>query len=301
VRLLRGKYDNVAVIVPGTAKSAGTILAMGADEILMEPFASALGPIDAQLRGFSVDALLTGMEKIKKEVAKKGKLNHAYVPLLQGLTPGDLQHAQNLLDFAKSLVREWLVRHKFKTWTTHRTQGKPTFGKPVTKAQKEGRARQIANQLADHSAWKTHGRSITLEDLRAMGLEITDYAADPELADPIRRYYTLLQMTFETNIYKVFETPASQIVRFEIPPGLQQQPTPSQPADMDVATFEAECPKCRHRSKVQANLKPGVQLQPDHVPFPADNKLKCPSCGTEEELSQVRQQIEMQTKRRIVT
>ncbi len=53
---------------------------MGADEILMEPFASALGPIDAQLRGFSVEALLTGVEKIKNEVVKTGKLNHTYVP-----------------------------------------------------------------------------------------------------------------------------------------------------------------------------------------------------------------------------
>ena len=49
VRLLRGRYEKgMAVIVPGWAKSAGTILAMSGNEILMEPV-SALGPIDAQL------------------------------------------------------------------------------------------------------------------------------------------------------------------------------------------------------------------------------------------------------------
>ena len=32
VKLLRAKYDDVAVIVPGSAKSAGTIIAMGADD-----------------------------------------------------------------------------------------------------------------------------------------------------------------------------------------------------------------------------------------------------------------------------
>ena len=48
VRMIRKKYDDVAVIVPGWAKSAGTIIAMAADEILMGP-TSALGPIDARL------------------------------------------------------------------------------------------------------------------------------------------------------------------------------------------------------------------------------------------------------------
>lgn len=300
VRLIRSKYDDFAVIVPGTAKSAGTILAMGADDILMEPFASALGPIDAQLRGFSVEALLTAVDKIKKEVVKTGQLNKAYVPILQSVSPGDLQNAQNLLDFAKNLVTEWLSRYKFRTWTTHRTPGKRTSGKPVTPGEKKRRARQIASQLADHSAWKTHNRSITLEDLRGMRLDITDYSADPDLTDPIRRYFTLLQMTFETNIYKVFETPTSQIVRFEIPVGLQRATPPPQPPDADVAAVEIECPKCRQKTKIQANLNLGVPLQPDHVPFPADNKFKCPSCGTEQDLSQLRQQIELQAKKKVV-
>ena len=48
VRLLRGKFDEVCFIVPGYAKSAGTIIVMSGDDILMGP-TSALGPIDAQL------------------------------------------------------------------------------------------------------------------------------------------------------------------------------------------------------------------------------------------------------------
>jgi ClpP class serine protease len=48
VKAMRAKYRNVAVIIPGWAKSAGTIMAMAADEILMGPN-SGLGPIDAQI------------------------------------------------------------------------------------------------------------------------------------------------------------------------------------------------------------------------------------------------------------
>src|SRR5580658_5745100 len=100
VKAMRGKYEDVAVIVPGYAKSAGTIMAMAADEILLGPF-SGLGPIDAQIfyqgKQFSADALLEGMEKIKKEVSDTGTLNRAYIPILQGISPGELQNAENAL------------------------------------------------------------------------------------------------------------------------------------------------------------------------------------------------------------
>ena len=59
VHLLRQKYTDISVIVPGYAKSAGTMIVMSADEILMGK-ASALGPIDAQIQWqgkvFSSDA-----------------------------------------------------------------------------------------------------------------------------------------------------------------------------------------------------------------------------------------------------
>jgi ATP-dependent protease ClpP protease subunit len=37
VKLIRNKFQEVNIIVPGTAKSAGTIIAMAGDDILMEP------------------------------------------------------------------------------------------------------------------------------------------------------------------------------------------------------------------------------------------------------------------------
>ncbi len=304
VRLLHARYPDFAVIVPGTAKSAGTIMAMAADEILMEPSTSSLGPIDAQLtwqgKSFSAEALLKGFEKIKKEVTKTKRLNHAYVPILQAISPGDLQHAQNALAFAKELVTEWLTTRKFKTWTTHRTKGKPTYGKPVTAQQKRQRAKQIAARLCNHSYWRTHNRSITLQDLVDMRLEITDYSKDAELADAIRRYYTLLQMTFEaTPIYKVFETPTSQIVRFAVPP-VQQLPQLA-PQAANFAGFDFTCPKCNTSFKIQANLDQARPLQPGHVPFPAGNTFRCPTCGTESDLTGQRNQIELLTKKKVVT
>ncbi|MBI1954944.1 MAG: Clp protease ClpP [Acidobacteria bacterium] len=296
VRLLRRKYEQIAVIVPGWAKSAGTIIVMSGDEILMD-HASAVGPIDAQLywqgKVFSADALLEGMEKIKREVEETGTLNRAYIPILQGISPGELQSAENALKFSKILVTDWLARYKFKYWEKH-----SSTSQLVTEQEKRGRAEEIANELCDHRKWLTHGRSIKLEDLGSMGLQVVDYSDDTKLADAIRRYYTLLQMTFATNIYKVFETPESQIYRFLIPQGTPV-PTPQKGLG-DVAIIEVGCGKCNVTSRIQANLDKPAPLQQGCLPFPGDNRFHCPNCGNEIDLSDLRRQIESQAKKRVI-
>jgi hypothetical protein len=305
IRLLHERERDVAVIVPGWAKSAGTIIAMAGDEILMEP-GSALGPIDAQIQWqgkvFSADALLEGMEKIKREVAETGALNRAYIPILQGISPGELQSAENALMFARQLVTDWLVRYKFKSWKEH-----GSTGLPVTAEEKRARAEAIAAQLCDHKRWLTHGRSIKLADLEGMRLRITDYSKQGELADAIRRYHTLLQMTFETNIYKVFETPTTQIYRFLVPQAqgpigqVGQPPRVGDAKVADAAFLEIKCGKCGADAKIQANLGKTQLILAGCVPFPANNRYRCPGCGTEADLSDARRQIEAQAKRPVVT
>jgi hypothetical protein len=299
VRLLHGKYNEVGIIVPGYAKSAGTIIAMAGDEILMEP-ASALGPIDAQIswqgKTFSADAFLEGMDKIKEEVENTGVLNKAYIPILQALSPGEIQSAENALKFAKTLVTDWLAHYKFKDWSIH-----SSTGEPVTDADRTARAEEIATKLCNHRYWLTHGRSIKIKDLTDMKLRITDYSAIPDLADAIRRYYTLMQMTFASNVYKIFETPNSQILRLLVPQ-ISNQPAMrlETPTGAENADLELHCPKCNNVLRIQANLGKPHPVKPSFLPFPADNKLSCPNCKAEIDVSAVRRDIEAKAKKPIV-
>ncbi|HPB57805.1 MAG TPA: hypothetical protein PLL49_04785, partial [Bacteroidales bacterium] len=154
VELIRSKHDKVGIIIPGMAKSAGTIFSMAGDEILMGN-TSSLGPIDAQVvsngKRFSADAFLDGLEKIKKEVSDTGKLNPAYIPMLQNISPGEIQHFENAQNFSKTLVTKWLSKYKFKYWEKH-----SSTGKEVTQIDKENRAEEIATKLCKHSDWLTH-------------------------------------------------------------------------------------------------------------------------------------------------
>jgi hypothetical protein len=297
VRTLRDRFDDIAVIVPGWAKSAGTIMAMAADDILMGPM-SALGPIDAQIgwqkRVFSADAFIEGLRKIKEEVEQTNKLNMAYFPILQAISPGDIEHAQNALDFAKVLVKEWLSAFKFKNWKETETSKTP-----VTEKEREARADWIASELCNQSRWKTHGRSIRIADLTALKLRITDYSQDAELNDAVQRYHTLLQMTFDNGVYKLFETQRSQIIRF-VQPAAAPPVMQGQPRDGMVVVLEVACPTCRNQSRVQANIGQPQPIERGCLPYPKDDKLVCPHCKTVIDLSTHRAQIEAEARRPVI-
>ncbi len=294
VKLLRDKYEHVGFIVPGCAKSAGTIMAMAGDEILLEP-SSSLGPIDAQIvqRGkvFSAHAFLEGLKKIKEEVESAGSLNRAYIPILQNISPGEIQSAENALDFAKDLVTQWLAAYKFKFWDTH-----SSTGAPVSVDEKKTRAAEIASALCDHGRWLTHGRSIKLSDLEEMRLKVTNYRDNPDLHDAIRRYYTLMRMSFETNIFKIFETTTTQVYRYATP----LVPPPQPGHQPDIVVVEVKCGKCQNATKLQLNLETQKPLQSGLAAYPKDDNFVCPHCGASSGMMDLRRQIEAQSGKKVV-
>jgi len=289
IRIIRAKFEHVAIIVPGYAKSAGTIMALSGNEILMDQ-RSSLGPIDAQFsrqgKVLSAHAILEDFRKIKDEVDQTGALNKAYIPILQGISPGELQHAQNALDFAKSLVKEWLVTYKFADWTHH-----SSTGMPVTRKEKKLRAGRIAKCLCNHNKWLTHGKSIKIADLQEIGLRICDFNLSPELADAIHRYFVLLQLTFDKgNVYKLCETAHSYIFK-NIGPRVQEQiPTTSKKGR--IVEIQVVCPSCGHEARVQANLDSKSPLKEGRTPFPTNNQLSCVNCGSQIDLSDARRDLE---------
>ena len=217
VDLIRSEYKEFAVFVPGRAKSAGTIFAMAADDIYMSK-TSSLGPIDAQVqinnKFISADAVLHGFEKIKKEVGRFNRLNQAYIPILQGLSPGELQDYENAQAFSKTLVRDWLVKYKFKNWNVRKTSGKK-----VTQQIKQQRADSIAKKLQNSKMWHRHSRSLNIHKLREMKLIIEDYTNNAQYQEYVDRYYALLFLTFQLspNLIKIFETSNSQFVLADNP------------------------------------------------------------------------------------
>ncbi len=190
VECVRHFYNDVAVIVPDRAMSAGTIFTLSADRIMMDYF-SCLGPIDPQIErdGKLVPALsyLTQFERLNAK-AQGGDLTTAEYALLSKLDLGELHQFEQARELSIELLIKWLSSYKFKDWNETETQ-KLT----VTDKMKEDRAKQIADTLNDTERWHSHGRGIELKTLRdELKLKIEDYSTEPELKKAVREYFDLL-------------------------------------------------------------------------------------------------------------
>ena len=129
-----------------------------------------------------------------------------------------------------------------------------------------------------------------------------DYRTNPDLNDAISRYFILLTMTFDqTSIYKIYETPSSQVIKQNVQSGAMpitrmQDPKPRQ----DMAQIDYHCPKCKMPMKIQANLRSDIPLLPGYLGFPRNNKIVCSNCGLESDISIIRMQIESQTGQKVL-
>jgi len=301
VRFLRNNFDTVSFAVSGEAKSAGTIIVLSGDEILMTETGS-LGPIDAQMKiGRSVISAYDYIEwvKEKREEAKlQGILNPFDATMVAQITPGELGSVFHALKFAEDLVVEWLINYKFKKWTVTETRKIP-----VTEEMKRKRAKEIAKELINHSKWRSHGRSIKIGDLEEIGLKITRIDDDPKLAEIVYRIQTVCRLLFEnTTAFKIFATHDNKIFRQAVPVETPIR-IPEKPA-VDVVEIKQKCPKCGETYNLYAKLVPNRKIDVDFknkgfIPFPKDGKIIC-KCGFEIDLLGIKNQIEIQTGRKII-
>lgn len=191
VAILRHHYAHVTFIVPDYAFSAGTILVMSGDVIYMDYYAR-LGPIDPQVelgKGQMVPALgyLIQWERLVQK-ARDGSLTPAEAELMiTGFDQAELYKYEQARELSVALLREWLVRYKFKDWSQ---DGSDRDAVPTET--REDRALRIARELNRTERWHTHGNGISIDVLRELDLDIGDFSANPELDASIRGYHDLL-------------------------------------------------------------------------------------------------------------
>jgi hypothetical protein len=300
VEFLHGKFQKVSFVISGEAKSAGTIMVLGADEILMTNTGS-LGPIDAQMQiGRSRESAYDYIEWVdtkRQEAEKAGSLNPFDAMMVAQITPGELTGVKNALDYAKDLVKRWLPKYKFKDWDFTKKQKIP-----VTEEMKIQKAEEIADLLCKHSEWRSHGRSIKIDSLsEKVGLDIIRIDDDPILADIVYRIQTVIRLLFETTTtFKIFATKDYKIFRNAAagPKELMQHP------QNFVAEIQQKCPQCGKEYHIYAKFVEDPDIDKDfqnrgYIQYPKDNKLKC-DCGYEIDLSGIRNQIEMDIGKKII-
>jgi len=192
VTVFRHHYTTVDYVIPNYAMSAGTVLAMSGDAIYMDYF-SVLGPIDPQVEhdGRLIPAL-GYIAKYKELIDKsaKGKLTTAEITyLISKFDPAELYYYERAKELSNSLLKDWLVRYKFKNWKETKTRKVK-----VTEATKKKRAGEIADMLNDTKVWNSHGRGISMAVLENdVKLQIEDFGANKPMNDAVTGYHRLLR------------------------------------------------------------------------------------------------------------
>lgn len=180
ISMLRESFSHISALVPNMAYSAATLFCMGADEIVLHPYAN-LGPIDPQIHAkdkngqplrFAYEDVGAFLRFLSEDA---GITEQRYTPeivnrLFESVEPFMIGGAKRASDLA-STVGERLLR-------THMTAPEDAL-----------KAREIAEEL--NKNFLSHGDAVSRSRARELGLKIAD--DDPELEDLIWKAYLGLE------------------------------------------------------------------------------------------------------------
>jgi hypothetical protein len=300
VKFLHNKFESVNFVIAGEAKSAGTIMAMSADEIYMTDSGS-LGPIDAQIRiGRSVVSAfdyVNWIEEKREEAVKGTPINSVDAAMIAQISPGEYMGAFHAQQFAVDKLKEWLPKYKFKHWKHTETRNIE-----VTEEMKRQRAQEIANKMIDHSAWRTHGKSLKITDLNELGLRIKTFDDNDTLKELVYRIKNVIKLLFgSSTIFKLFFTGDELILQNAFS---QKIPTTGPSFQAPIAEIKVNCPKCGKQYPIYAKFAPIPKELEDEMSknsnkFPADNLINC-NCGSSINLAGVRNDLENRLGQKIL-
>ena len=179
---LRSKVSAIDVLVPTYATSAGTMIALGCDRVIMGR-QGQLGPTDPQLmienRLFSAHSIVEPFEEPKTRISANLVLAHAWAPVLRSLGPALLQEARKSIANGETLVRDWLQEYIFAEETDPEA---------------------LAITVAEHFGGNqhgSHGRRIDRDEARQQPLHVIDPEDDQRLQEEVLTLYHLSTIAFE--------------------------------------------------------------------------------------------------------
>src|SRR5574344_938829 len=113
VKYLRKCFaNNIRVIVPHMAMSAGTMVACSAKQIIMGK-ESSLGPIDPQMKGVPAEGILSEFKRAVEETSTNPQMSLMWREIISQYRPTFIGECQNAILLSQKLVEDWLKTGMF--------------------------------------------------------------------------------------------------------------------------------------------------------------------------------------------
>ena len=198
VTILRNEFDEVNFLIPHSAYSAATMLALSGNNIILHPSAT-LGPIDPQvsmttkegMRFTPAKSILNGFSKAKAIIKKEGpEALPAYIPLIEKYTLDLFELCEDSEKLSKELVSTWLKNYM--------------LSDEKNSVSKTRKIKKAASFFSDYNTHKIHTRPLSYDKLTGFGLKIEK--ADNVLSELMWEAYVLLSGFFSVSPFvKLYE------------------------------------------------------------------------------------------------
>ncbi len=197
VEYLRHKFTGeIRVFVPVAAMSAGTMIALAGNRIVMAAH-SQLGPIDpqvvqplgSQFRLAPAGAPIRQFAKAREDIMLNPSSSAAWRPILERYGTALLQQCESAEELARELVQDWLERWML-CHDPHNTSD------PAA----------IADWFASYDQHHSHGRGIGRDLARSHGVVVDDLEDDQGVQDAVLSiHHTLMHMFDALPMAKLIE------------------------------------------------------------------------------------------------
>lgn len=182
VKYLHSKFkDDIRVIVPQMAMSAGTMMACSAKSIVMGK-QSCLGPIDPQYGGIPAYNIIAEFREAKADIENNPDSIGYWKLQLDKYPAAFFYSVADAISLSSALVSEWLTNYMFAG------QEKAEVKKKVSKIQQKLNANN-----------KSHSRHFTVDFCQDLGLNVEPLEADQELQDLVLSVHHAFIITFDSS------------------------------------------------------------------------------------------------------
>lgn len=148
--------NDIRVFVPQIAMSAGTMIALAANTIVMGK-QSNLGPIDPQYGGMSCAAVLEEFETALTDVKENPSSVSIWSNIIRKYHPTFVGDCKKAIDWSEKIVKQWLKDNMFSE------SRNPTRD-----------ASKVVEYLSSHNNTYSHARHIHIDDLKKIGVKVIE-------------------------------------------------------------------------------------------------------------------------------
>lgn len=207
-------FNPIRAIVPVSAKSAATMMALSCDQVVMGKH-SQLGPIDPQFtvstpegpRMAAAQAILDQFDMAKMECAAEQQNLAAWLPILRSYLPGLLSQCINAQQAAVKIVETALHAYMLKD---------------LSEPERSSKAHAIAAWFGNHKTHLSHGRPLTIEEVEAQGVNVLRLESDQQLQEKVLSAWHGIQLTVsQLPVAKIIENSLGSAWILQVPQQLQ--------------------------------------------------------------------------------